>query len=78
MKLPFLKDNTKDADRRKFHKVIQKECLTISALALRNRLGKKDVDKLEKLYESYHKKYPDAKAELNAKDRIAKLRLFAK
>lgn len=74
MKLPFIKDNTKNIEQKRFHKVIQNEVWKVTKLFMSHKLTEKDIDKLDKLYENYHKKFPDIKGEQHANKRIAQLR----
>jgi hypothetical protein len=78
MRLPFLKDNTKNPEQKRFHKVIQNEVWAITKLVTFRKLTQKHVDKLEKLYKSYFEKFPDVKGEANSIERIKQLRTFAK
>jgi hypothetical protein len=72
----LFKDNSKDAEKRKMHKLIQKEAIHISFLAVRRKLNSKSVDKLEAMYHSYFVKYPDAVKETDAIRQINKLRML--
>lgn len=78
MRLPFIKDDTKDVERKKFHKRIQEEAWTITKLAMTRKLKQSHIDKLERMYKAYYHNYPDEKAKKESEDRINKLRLFAK
>lgn len=74
MRIPFIKDNTKDKEKKAFHKAIQSEVWNITKKSMMRTLTQKDVDKLEGMYNKYFEKYPDEKARLNSVDRISKLR----
>lgn len=74
MKLPFIKDDTKDVEKRKLHKVIEREAWEISKKMMTHRLKPSDVDRLEGLYKEYYDKYPDADKELKCMKMIVRLR----
>ena len=76
-KIPLIKDKTKDKEKRKFHSIIQKEVLHIMMLTVRGKLKNKDIDKLDALYKKYFELYPDIKAEVDANEKIRKLRVIA-
>lgn len=73
MRLPFIKDDTKDVEKKKFHKVIQDQVWVITKKTMMMKLVRKDVDKLKGLYDKYFLKYPDAEGKKNADKRIEQL-----
>lgn len=75
---PFkdLLGKTGDKDKDYANKQLSNKCWEISKKVMSKSLKKKDINELENMYKSYFKKYPDEKAEKDAKDRLNKLKTF--
>lgn len=74
---PFIK-KTGDTEMDRLHNRVEIECLNIVKLTLMGKTTNYDIDKLEKLYKEYYKKYPDKDKMLHAEKQIMKLRTISK
>lgn len=74
MKFSFIKDTTKDKEKKKMNDEIQTEAGRIARLVIMRKLTEKELSKIERLYAEYFKKYPDVEGEANAQSRMRKLK----
>lgn len=72
-KILSMKSTTKDPEKIKYEKYLQKEVMSLGKLAIRGKLSKSKIDSLINDYKKFYAKYPHKKGKAKEQETLAKL-----
>lgn len=69
-----LKSDDKNPEKRRLHKLIQSQAWIITKKFVTKRLSMSEVNKLQRMYDDYYKKFPNPEEQMRCNAQIIKLR----